>query len=992
MHQLTRQSKVSCPARPVMHRSEPKFAFLRLAALFLALVVSLFHCRGDIFSPVITNFTDRDYHAAFQNWDATQDTSGTMFFANGQGLLSFDGYRWKCVPLPGKTILRSVFSDNGRIYAGTYDAFGYFRQLENGNFEFIDISTPMKQGNVHRNNEEIWKIQKWNDRIIFQSFLHIYVYDPATETLEMISETIADPADDGTTLRPLFCYAEGPSLFAQNINGHFYLLGDDGKWYRYWTTDRFGSHIMGLSLPPNVSPLKNRIPDGSLLFTINSYIYRVENGVPKRMFTDIDPDLSDSQINRVLDASDGTIYIGTIGKGVFHIKREGELIDRYDTSRGLNNNTVLGLEEDTEGNVWATLDDGIALLYASLPLKMVHSFSLAENKDIGMVYATGFHEGKIVIATNQGAYIQDSDNRFSLLPGQKGQNWFVKEFGPQTFIGGNDRTVILEKDGSLTFLPISGTDIKQAVIHNNEVLVQTNYNDLHIYRKNEQSQWEYSNIVNYLDEPVRQVEIDSDGTLWCSHWTSGVMHLSLNPSLTEITSKDVFYSLTPDNNHERISVLKIRGKIYFTSGSEIYFFDEPSNTFMKAQRMESLNLLSEIRSAVSIDDNRFWMVCADTYNLIEYTPGKGYSIVYTVPIDLFPRKNNGDNSMVKMHDGKAYFTLNGGIGRVDTEAIAPPLHGFPLAVHAVSSSDGFGKTTVLPVSAANKTELKNDNLTVELSYPNYNRSDLRFRFELHSGNNVFDTITPVPVMSYPELSWGEHLLHCEVLDANNNILGNADYLFEVRTPWFVRWYAIVSYILIVIALTWLMVSVIETRKKRKRQLEFEKQRDIRDKQIREQELMIAEQQKRILESELSEKSKELASMALGEYGRRQAVENIKASLSDLKTKGDDISVAQKVMNEFAKNDGDTRVFWDVFEKNFDLIHEHFFKNLRERYPTLTPSDLKFCALLRMNMSTKEISRFTNLSVRGVETARYRLRKKFGLSASQTLAQFIMDFS
>lgn len=82
--------------------------------------------------------------------------------------------------------------------------------------------------------------------------------------------------------------------------------------------------------------------------------------------------------------------------------------------------------------------------------------------------------------------------------------------------------------------------------------------------------------------------------------------------------------------------------------------------------------------------------------------------------------------------------------------------------------------------------------------------------------------------------------------------------------------------------------------------------------------------------------------------------------------------------------------WDIFQQNFDLIHKNFFRNLRTRYPNLTPTDLKFCALLRPNLNTKEIANYTNLSVRGVEGARYRLRKKFGIEGDASLTDFLID--
>jgi Response regulator containing a CheY-like receiver domain and an HTH DNA-binding domain len=83
--------------------------------------------------------------------------------------------------------------------------------------------------------------------------------------------------------------------------------------------------------------------------------------------------------------------------------------------------------------------------------------------------------------------------------------------------------------------------------------------------------------------------------------------------------------------------------------------------------------------------------------------------------------------------------------------------------------------------------------------------------------------------------------------------------------------------------------------------------------------------------------------------------------------------------------------WELFQSNFDRIHENFFRRLKEEYPSLTSTDLRLCAMLKVNLSTKEIASMLNLSVRGIESARYRLRKKFNLSEDQSLTDFLLRF-
>jgi DNA-binding CsgD family transcriptional regulator len=122
---------------------------------------------------------------------------------------------------------------------------------------------------------------------------------------------------------------------------------------------------------------------------------------------------------------------------------------------------------------------------------------------------------------------------------------------------------------------------------------------------------------------------------------------------------------------------------------------------------------------------------------------------------------------------------------------------------------------------------------------------------------------------------------------------------------------------------------------------------------------IEKEQKQQLEQELQVKGRELASLAL------EAVKD--------------------------KEKSHDEEYWEIFRNNFDLIHQHFFRNLRKQYPTLTTNDLRFCAYLRLNLSTKDIASLTGLSIRGVEGARYRLRKKLNLQEGTDLSTFLIDF-
>jgi DNA-binding CsgD family transcriptional regulator len=147
-----------------------------------------------------------------------------------------------------------------------------------------------------------------------------------------------------------------------------------------------------------------------------------------------------------------------------------------------------------------------------------------------------------------------------------------------------------------------------------------------------------------------------------------------------------------------------------------------------------------------------------------------------------------------------------------------------------------------------------------------------------------------------------------------------------------------------------------------------------------------------LKSELASKSRELANSALNIVAKNELLQNLQQELLHLKdTAGmklpeEQLRKIRKVIAESMTDEHD----WNLFENSFNEAHENYFKKLKSGHPDLTPNDLKLCAYLRMNMSSKEVASLLNITVRGVEIRRYRLRKKLNLNHEKNLAEFLME--
>lgn len=147
-----------------------------------------------------------------------------------------------------------------------------------------------------------------------------------------------------------------------------------------------------------------------------------------------------------------------------------------------------------------------------------------------------------------------------------------------------------------------------------------------------------------------------------------------------------------------------------------------------------------------------------------------------------------------------------------------------------------------------------------------------------------------------------------------------------------------------------------------------------------------------LQSEVDFKNTELATNAMHLVQKSELLTKIKAELNHLTKSISNPETALetkkmiKVLGEDEKMDED----WEHFSQHFDKVHSDFGLVLKETHPDLSANDLKLCTYLRMNLSSKEIAQLLNITTRGVEISRYRLRKKLGITKEVNLFDYLIN--
>jgi DNA-binding CsgD family transcriptional regulator len=278
--------------------------------------------------------------------------------------------------------------------------------------------------------------------------------------------------------------------------------------------------------------------------------------------------------------------------------------------------------------------------------------------------------------------------------------------------------------------------------------------------------------------------------------------------------------------------------------------------------------------------------------------------------------------------------------------------------------------------------------------------DIQYQVKLSGRNGQWSDWERSGRKTFSNLKEGDYTFFVRGKNSYGKVSEVAAISFKILPPWYRTWYAYLSYGMVLIILV-LVVNLYYRRMVRieKRKAILDKQRELihkdqqmaREAEIADQEIMKLRNEK--LRSDIRHKSIELANSAMNIIQKNKILTELKTELRRIiGSDQDHLSSHQlnRLIKKIDRNIEDKKD-WKVFESNFDKVHENFLQSLSKRYPDLTPKDLRLSAYLRMNLQTKEIAPLMNISVRGVEISRYRLRKKLDLPHDSNLTEFMMGF-
>lgn len=940
--------------------------------LLLFCVFSLFSSlsRGSSipFSPIVRSYSVSNYNAGIQNWSVAQDERGIMYIGNNKGLLEFDGNRWKLHELPTKNIVRTVYiGEDGKIFVGSFEEFGYFERDSLDSLVYHSLKDEVKDFRFQ--NDEIWSIVPVQDEIVFQSFGSLFIYDG--HTVRGIR----------TKSLPLNLFQVGDTFYSQLINEGLSIFINDGFEHLIDRKLLGDSDVMaGLSYD-----------DGALLLTRNSGGFIYQHGKVVKWHTECDAELEKYTVNRAVMTKDSCYIIGTISNGVYAIDKKGRLLWKENTDSRLQNNTVLGLYCDADNNVWVALDEGIAYI---LNNSLVYYYEPPYRK-IGMIYDVLVKEDEAYVASNQGVYRMKS-GKLELVPGLEEQAWYVKEWGNQILCGHNKGTFQIAGLQASLISDVRGAMCMREIYHEGRpLLLQGTYTFLNLYKENASGVWSFLNSLGGFTHMVRGIEMDHRGNIWVKHLRKGLFRLRISPDLKRVEDLKMYMELG-DVKDGNFSLFKINGRVVFSNGKAFYTYEDMTDSIIPYEVMnEQLPELKGINDVSHAGGHMYWFVSGRMAYLVKCEMNV-FQIEHRIPFSLFEGLSIEERAAMVYDKGSksSYLCLNNAIARIDADSsllykssVKRSLWVSGITVEA----EWTGKKKQLSVQEENKIEAEFSTVCFSLCYPVYNNYTYKVRYKLEGLNDQWVDNERSLEKKYTRLPFGSYVFKAEVYDGNQ-ILASTTLPFVILRPWYLSYWAISGYVLAGLILLLLLQYIVYQSVKKKKDRVIEQQRIAHQAEIEQQEKKIIELEKEQLEAELRFKSKELSGVVMTNIAHQEFLNSLKEEIQQQKLSGQytrkNLDKLLALVNNNIVSDEES---WNMFQANFDRIHENFFRNLKQQYPDLTSGDLRFCALLRLNLPTKEIAKLLNISIRGVDAARYRLRKKFNLPQEDSLTDFMINF-
>jgi DNA-binding CsgD family transcriptional regulator len=958
---------------------------LVLVGIFLAFGMGA-RCQSAIGIPAIRSYTPADYHASIEAWDIGQDKRGVLYFANNDGLLTFDGSYWKTYPLPNKVTIKSLAIDTGgRVFVGGTDEIGYFSAGDRGILTYHSLKEQLPR--EARQFADVWRIVIAPEGVFFRTNESIILWEHgrmrnfdaprAWQMMELV----------------------GAQLYAADKENGIYTF-HSGNWER--VCGGAALHITGILGYRKDTMLVTTQKNG--LFLLSG-----QRLVPKR--TGIDGLLRDNLVNGCRKLGEDRFALGTATGGVLIIDGNGNEIERFSTGEGLPDNNVQSMLTDREGNLWVGLQNGIALVHYATSVRLIKP--VRDNQLVSNTVRVFDH--RLYVGTSNGLYsialdpavtdVSGLKGRFTEVENSKGQVWGLQEMGKELLVGHQDGVSVVRGEtpeavpsgmGVWGFLPVGEIGREGVAGEGGREVIAGTYTGL-VRMTDSGGKWAEHGKINALYESLPVFAYDGQQTIWASHPYRGVFRNPLSGPYKRYGVAEGLPSL------RNIYIVAWKDKILAATEKGIYEYDAAMDRFRVSALFRPIFGDTSVEYLRPDRDGNLWFVSDRRVGVVDYGKSSAsapYSVVYFP--GLKGQTVKGFTTVYPYDKENVFIGSNNGVYHLNYSRYlesAGKVRVLLGTVEAIAGRDsvlsgGYGDDTVKPVRLANRW----NSFHFEYASPMFTQPDaIEYSYRLEGFDRDWSDWSSKPEKDYTNLSTGEYRFRVRARDNLGNVSEAAVFPFIVNPAWYQTGWAWLVYLMLAAGVFWLIRRQQERRLllHQKKFLEEQERRNyLHSLELDRKEKGLIALQNAKLEGELQWKNNELATATMHLVERGGILSSIKEELGAVIRRLNIPNLTQefkpvfRMISDTEKSEED----WNRFSVYFDEVHNNFLATLKAKYPQLSPTDLKLCAYLRLNLSSKEIAQLLNISLKGVEVSRYRLRKKLALATETNLIDFLGKIS
>jgi len=881
----------------------------------------------------VVNHSRQTYHSGNQNWQIGQNKEGWMYFANNNGLLEFDGTNWNTYPLPGNPKVRSVLAVGDTVYVGALGQFGRFVRNHKGQMVYQNLSGQANQ----KAQINIWHIHHIDNDIFFQSDDAFYINNYKTRV----------ECPPGVHYSAIVYNR----LYITSYKGVSVLVGK--KFIPLTDIDLNQTSNIVAMLPWQQKLLLVTSNKGLFLY-YNNHLrpFHVAEGL-------------DTQQLSCAALSESTLALGTLQDGVILVDLKEHKTERVSTNNGLQNKTVLSATFDKDHNLWMALDNGLDCIQLQSPLRFLSS----RQSPIGSGNCSITYQGKLYFGTNQGLYAMDG-NHISFIEGTGSQVLCLDTIGGQLFCGG--RQFFININGNrITRYSHRGVWGVRALGNHPDILITSSYWGLRLMRPTTQG-WQMAEEVKGGDISAKTFYVeDMTDAIWVANKEKGLYRLTLTDNLMGVKSKKCYNSAALPKG-DNVYIAKVDGEMVIASRQGLFRYDATHDKLVKHTALE--NRLSGSAAYTYInqsDDGSIWYASEGAIHVSKGNHLQSY--LNDCLMEDFENVSftNRMQAIIGTEDGFAMLEKH--LSPDSTRVIQPYIRKIIIG----NNTDTLYYKAESPVIS-----WRNNSLHFEFSANSYDPTQtVRFCYWLEgSGEKDWSPATRLHTKEYTNIPEGKYIFHVKAITADGSIGGETSFAFTILPPWYRTWWAYTLYIIGIIAI----IFVIYQRIKQSRQ-RLIRQKDEQIENLEEEKLQI----------ELRARQDELVRSRMNVVRKNEMLQEIKktaVSINNGLSEENLPTIKRRVVRLIGQIDTNIEHDDDLeaFRNSFDSVHHNFLKTLGERYPQLSHKEKMLCAYIRMDLMSKEIAPLLNISIRGVEISRYRIRQKLALSQKDNLTEFLQS--